>query len=308
MRTASDLMTPNPKMVASGESLQDTIVLFLSQGITSSPVVNPLGEILGVLTELSLVKAYMLHRAKLSRSDKIGHHLDLLEPVAYVNQHSALGDVLKEMISSPSHRLLVKDNRDKVVGILSPKDLMRAMLGELNPSQNIREKLAETETQLKNSLHLVETLEKRLEVYRQAFHETPYMMHAVDTKGIIIMANKREHEFLGYADGELVGKSIFEIYAPAMHGEAERGLRRVMEVGYHYITYTTLVRKDGSLLRCDIASSALHNAKGEFQSTISVLRPVDSDELLRVLNGIVDDKSGPLARYAYKKDTPEEKN
>ena len=302
MRTAAELMTPNPKMVGSGESLQDVIRLFLDQGITSTPVINPLGEILGVLSELCLVKAYMLHKAKFSKSDKVGHHIELLDPVSYVNSWAPLVEVLREMIAAPTHRLLVRDGKSRVIGIISPKDLMRAMLGETHPAQNLRQKLAETEVQLKSSNEKVLDLEKRLEMYQQAFHETPYMMHAVDGQGIILMANKREHDALGYRDGELVGKSIFDLYAEPMHGEAERGLKRLMETGHQPVTYTTMVRKDGTLLRCDIASSVLHNEKGEFQSTITVLRPVDSDELLRILNGVVDDKNGPLSRYAFSKD------
>lgn len=302
VRTAADLMTPNPKMIGSGENLNEVIGLFLSQGITSSPVINPLGEILGVLSELSLAKAYMLHKAKFSKSDKVGHHIELLDPVSYVSLSAPLIDVLKEMISSPTHRLLVRDPKDKVVGIISPKDLMRAMIGESNPGQTLRQKLVNAEVQLKDSLKRLESVEKGFEVYRTAFNETPYLMHAVNSTGIIVMANKREHEALGYKDGELLGKSIYDLYAEPMHGEAERGLRRVIETGHQNVTYTTLVRKDGSLLRCDIASSAIHDQNGNFLSTITVLRPVDSEEFLRILNGIVSDKNGPLARYANTKD------
>lgn len=304
MRTSADLMTPNPKMVGSGDSLTDVVTLFLSQGITSSPVINPLGEVLGVLTEISLVKAFMLHKAKLQKSDKVGHHIDLLEPVTYLDLHASLVDAIKIMIASPTHRLLVRDSKMKIVGIISPKDLMRAMQGQSNPNQNLdlRKKLADTEAQLKESLKKLQNLEKWLDVYHQAFHEVPYMMHAVDAEGKILMANKREHEALGYKDNELIGKTIFDLYATPMHDEARRGLEKVIKTGSHHITYTTLQKKDGASLRCDIASSSIHDENGKFISTISVLRPVDSEELLRLLNGIVNDHAGPLAKYAALKD------
>jgi len=300
MRTAADLMTPNPKMVASGASLHEVIELFLEQGITSSPVINPLGEILGVLSELSLVKAYMIHKAKLQKGDKVGHHLDLLDPVAYVHMHSPIISVLKEMIWAPTHRLLVRDGKEKIVGIISPKDLMRAMIGQPNPSQNLKEKLQETEDKLRDSLEKLKDAEHHLEVYQNVFHEVPYMMHAVDAEGKILMANKREHDVLGYPDGELVGKTIYDLYAKSMHHEAIQGLKKVMESGHHHMTYTTLVSKTGASVRCDIASSAIRSSNGEFISTISVLRPIDSDEMLRILNGIVNDTSGPLAKYFVK--------
>ena len=88
-----------------------------------------------------------------------------------------------------------------------------------------------------------------------------------------------------------------DIYSQALHPEAVGGLKKVMETGSHHLTYTSLQKKDGSHVCCDIATSALFDEHKKFMSTISVLRPIDSDEMLRILNGIVDDKNGPLARY-----------
>ncbi len=300
MRTAADLMTPEPKMVGSGESLQDVIKLFLEHGITSSPVINPVGEILGVLTELSLVKAYMLHKLKLVKNDRVGHHIDLLEPVSYISTDTPIPEVLRTMLSSPTHRLLVK-NGEKIAGILSPKDLMRGMLGEANPMQNLRQKLKETETQLRDSLSAVKNLKENLKVYQRVFHETPYMMHAVDRDGKILMANKREHEILGYDNGALVGKTIFDVYSPPMHREAKKGLENVIETGHQNITYTSLMKKDGSTIRCDVVSSAIVDSEGKFISTISALRPIDAEELLRSLHGVLSESEGPLSRYVNKK-------
>ncbi len=297
MRTAADIMTHKPKTIHASDLLSDVMKLFLDQGITSSPVLGNQYEPLGMLSELNLTKAYMLYRSKLQASDKIGHHLELLEPIFSVPEEATLGDVLKEMVNSTTHRLLVKNKSNNIVGIISPKDIMRAMIGQTNVSQNIREKLKETEMLLNETLEKMDKVEKFLEVYEKAFHETPYMMHAVNDQGIVIMANKRHHEMLGYKNGELIGKSIFDIYAKPMHGEAAEGLKKVIKTGHHHVTYTTLLRADGAHLRCDIASSSLHDRNGQFISTISVLRPIDSDEMLRILHGIVDDKNGPLAKY-----------
>lgn len=298
-----EIMTPNPKMIQSGDSLQDVVKLFIEQGISSSPVINPLGEVLGFLTELGLVKAYTLHKTKFQKNNKVGHHIELLEPVTFVDQGVTLSELFREIIAAPTHRLLVTDDKKKILGIVTLKDLMRAMHGPGIPSQDIKDKLIEVEAKLKISMQELGNLERQLEMYQTAFHETPYLMHAVDKNGVILMANKREHDFLGYPDGELVGKTIFDIYAASMHAEAKRGLQQVIKHGVHPVTYTTLERKDGRTSRCDIASSAIHDHNGNFVSTISVLRPVDSEELLRALHGIVSEQSGPLSRYiSVKKD------
>ena len=297
---ASDFMTPNPKMIGSGEALLDVISIFLEEGITSCPIINPLGEILGVLTELSLVKAYMLHQARFKKEDRVGHHIDLLEPVTFVGTEAPIIEILTAMIMNPTHRVLVRNRHGKIVGIISPKDLMRATIGIENPAQSMKQRLKDAEDKLNASIQEKKSLEQTLEVYQQAFHETPYMMHAANEKGVIIMANKREHEVLGYKDGELINKTMFDLYAKSMHHLAAQGLKEVIERGHHHITYTTLVTKDGEAIRCDISSSAIYDANGKFMSTISVLRPIDSDEMLRILNGIVDTEGGPLSKYLTK--------
>ena len=212
---------------------------------------------------------------------------------------SHLDAMRAQQIQHRNHRLLVRDDKKKIIGIISPKDIMRAMIGVSNPSQNLKEKLKEAEEQLQTSLHKISEIEKHLEVYRSVFQETPYMIHAADFSGKIIMSNRSEHEALGYKMGELIGQSIYDLYAPQMHAEAKRGLELIKEKGFHHMTYTTLVKKDGTPLRCDIVSSAMRDKDGQFLSTVTVLRPVDSEELLRTLNGIVNDANGPLARYVF---------
>lgn len=303
IRTAADIMTPDPKMLSSTESLQEVVRYFLDHHIKSSPVIHPNGEILGILTEFSLVKAYMAHKGKFNLSHQVGHHTELLDPVSYIGYDANLFTILNQMIEAPTHRLLVRDIHKKVIGIICPRDLMTIMVGDLQSTHNLQDRLKESEYLLRQSLTKIEQLERHYEVYSQVFHEIPYMMHAVDENGIIIMANKREHKVLGFADGELVGKSIFELYSPSVHGEAKRGLKTVIETGKHSVTYTTLIRKDGTPIKCDIASSALRDENGKFLSTISVLRPIDTEELLRALNGIVNDERGPLAQYVFSKDS-----
>ncbi len=289
-------MTPQPKTIASGDPLSEVVKIFLEKGITSSPVMNPVGDILGVLTEMTLVKAFILHKASFDQADKVGHHVDLLEAVSYIDSNKSLTDVMKAMVASPTHRLLVRDSNSKVVGIISPKDLMKAFTGL--SSESLAAKLRDTEDRLTVSLKQLDDLKAHLEVYKNIFHEVPYVVHAVDENGIILMSNKREHEMLGYKDGELIGKSIFDLYAEPMHDAASRGLQNIIDGGHQAVTYTSLRHKNGQMIRCDIASSSLRDSQGKFLSTISVLRPIDSEELLRILNGLTTGQpNGELAKY-----------
>jgi PAS domain S-box-containing protein len=114
------------------------------------------------------------------------------------------------------------------------------------------------------------------------------MMHSVDKEGRIIMANAKIHRVLGYEDGELVGMTIFDLYAKSCHHEALSGLKKIQEAGVHNSIYSTMMTKRGAKIRVDIVSSALLGLHKEFLGTISVSRIVDSELLLRALHGVLN--------------------
>ncbi len=57
MKTAKDIMTPNPKFISSGEELYKTTELFFENNIHYAPIMTPNKEVLGLLSEMGLVKA-----------------------------------------------------------------------------------------------------------------------------------------------------------------------------------------------------------------------------------------------------------
>ena len=102
------------------------------------------------------------------------------------------------------------------------------------------------------------------------------------------MANKKIHSALGYNESELLGKSFTDLYAKSMHHEALQGLNQIKENGSHNHIYSSMIKKNGEKLRVDIVSSALRDHDGKFIATISAAQEVDSENLLRALNGTLD--------------------
>ena len=131
-------------------------------------------------------------------------------------------------------------------------------------------------------------LNQVLSKYQKLYDDSPYSMHSVDEKGIVVLANKRLHEMLGYKHGELIGESVVKLYSDTVRHDALAGLKKIMEEGYQHNIYTTMITKTGEKLRVDVASSALRDDNGNFMSTITISRTVDSQILLRALHGIVD--------------------
>lgn len=300
MALAKEVMTKNPFLLGSGTSIVDAVEEFNRNNFSSAPVITPVGEVIGQLSEMDLVKALVNHKSKGVEYSKVIHAEDFFEPVFFVSTEDHLTDVIRVMIKSPSHRVLVKDKHEKIVGIISPKDVLHKLHGaETTPSlfeelQNLykeNEKLKERMGEMKNYLN----------TYDSVFHSGLYMLHSVNKEGKIILANEKLHETLGYKPGELMGKSIYDIYPSSVHAEAKSGLRRVMQEGRHNLTYSSMVKKDGSNVRVDLASAALRDEEGNFLGTFTISRQYGSEAMLRSLHGIFDEveeeeKKGDSAR------------
>lgn len=100
----------------------------------------------------------------------------------------------------------------------------------------------------------------------------PDMIHSVDIDGRIVFANKRVSEILGYTQEELLGLSIFELYAPEIRTRVERGFHALKQKGDMKVRESLLKSKSGELIPVEIRSFGVYDENGEFKRTFSMLR------------------------------------
>lgn len=286
MKTARDIMTKNPKTIGSGEELRNTIKLFLESSIHHAPVVTPMGEVLGIFSEFGLVRAALKHFLDNDNHEKIINHKELLEEAICVYEDDSLDEVVKAMMKSPNRRVLVISVVGKLSGIISPKDLLFCLHGETDKQYNLQLELENTRKYANKLGVQIKDMQDKIKIYQNFIQDSPNMIHSTDKFGIIIMANKKIHQLLGYEDGELIGQNIKILYPDSIIHDALDSLKQIQENRVQKSTYTTMLKKDGTKIRADIASSALVDAHGNFLSTITISREIDSDALLRALHGI----------------------
>lgn len=287
-------MTPQPRFIRSGEKLSDTLELFLTHQIHYAPVIAPDKEILGMLSDVALVKASLRKYMKDDASDSVYAHKDLLETACTVRDSSSLEEVVRAMLKAPQRRVLVVDMSGQLVGIISPRDILKVLAGKNEAMNGMRDELRELEEKARQLEQEVYDIQQLVGVYREIFEASPLIMHSVDGNGNIAMANRKAHEALGYAPGELLGKSIYNLYPPAVHEQARAGLELIKQTGSHKATMTSMVRKDGGVLHVDLVSSSLKTSSNRFLGTITAARPVqESKALLDSLAQLFDDPKGP---------------
>jgi PAS domain S-box-containing protein len=295
MRTAKEVMTKKPICIGSGDELHGTIKAFVESGAHYVPVITPTGEVLGLMSEYSLVQAFLRHYLDPDRHDKVIQHKDILIPATFVAETDTLDEVIKALHTSVTKRLLVRNPRGLVVGIISPRDILDLLHGEHKGFRNIQVELKKSQKKADQLAAKISDLNMVITKYQKLYENSPYAMHSVNARGYVIMANKKLHQMLGYKPGELVGLLVTKLYADSVRPDVMKGLKEVIEKGAQHNIYSTMLTKEGEKLRVDVASSALYNDRGDFVSTITITRKVDSEILLRALHGVfdVDDKPKP---------------
>jgi PAS domain S-box-containing protein len=102
----------------------------------------------------------------------------------------------------------------------------------------------------------------------------PDIIHSVDKDGKIVFANKRATELLGYTHEELIGFSIFDLYAPELRNKVKKGFKRLRDTGDLKIRESLIITKSGEIIPVEIRSFGVYDENGEFIRTFSMLRDI----------------------------------
>lgn len=285
MSTINKFMSPAPLTISMSATLEQAEKIFVENRITALPVVDTKDNIIGVLTDFILVKMF-LRRAKMKTANRSGLNIqffeDELDPVMTLEETEPLTNAFQLMVQSPNHRVFATQN-GKLSGALSPKDIIPFLAGDTErPMAGPSKDLIEAQQRINDLIKQLEIERGLTRNYADFFDNAPFMMHAVDFSGKIVMANKMIHMVLGYEPGELVGLSFTDIYPQNLRNQVQEALFLIKSTGYNPLVASMMVRKDKSLVKVDVASM-LRRENGVPVSTISVSRPSELGNMLDYL-------------------------
>ena len=122
----ADAMTIDPVVVKADASLEEAEELLHSYRVTGLPVVNGIGQLIGVISQSDLVgdgNAWLssLLRGN-SRTLRVGELMTV--PALTVPLTSTLKDAARLMRDEGVHRLVVTDDAEHPIGVLSASDFV----------------------------------------------------------------------------------------------------------------------------------------------------------------------------------------
>lgn len=269
MTTAHELMNPMTPALSFDSTVQDAIAFFETHPHQFATVSASRDRIQGVLTEGNLVKIFLRYQSQPAK-DALIFYRDCFEPTQLIHETATFEEVVKKVMTAVGHRVFVIDTKGELVGHITAKDVLPFLVGKRDAKQTVQGAAFD---ELKSQLYM----------YESFFSKSPFMMHSVNPSGFIQMANEMLHALLGYEYGELIGKTIYDLYPKASHNKAQEGIRTIMAKGYHQVIQAEMVHKDGRVIPVEMASRALEDPWKNPIGTITVSRPLDMKLLLDVL-------------------------
>lgn len=128
--TVEQVMTPDPITIRADEPLSSAARLLEENEISGVPVVDENGGLVGVLSESDLVRARATDNLWSRWPGLSVRHL-MHTPVLTADRSMTLEEAAVLMERAHVHRLVVvAEDQQTPVGIISTSDLVRAMVGE----------------------------------------------------------------------------------------------------------------------------------------------------------------------------------
>lgn len=255
---AKDIMNENTPTLSFDATVLDAVQFFRQHKCAFALVQASSDRVQGVLTEASLVKAYIRFQSQKTK-ELIILYRDCLEPLQMIQKHEDFSETVRKVMTAVGHRVFVIDDQGKVIGFITVADILPNLVGDKKWSH------------------------PHLNLYESFFTKSPFMMHSISTDGHIQMANEILHAVLGYEYGQLIGKTIFDLYPKEYHEKAREGLKTILNDGYHKTVRSQMVHKDGHLIDVELVSKILSDDNKNRLGTITVSRPIDMDYLIKCL-------------------------
>ncbi len=258
MITAKEIMNPETPTLSYEATVMDAIQFFREKHCGFALVQATSDRVQGVLTEANLMRAFIRFQSQKAK-ELIILYRDCLEPLQLIHKDEDFSAVVKKVMTAVGNRVFVIDGEGKVIGFIMPRDVLPTLVGQ--------KKLDHPD----------------LNLYESFFTKSPFMMHSISTDGHIQMANEILHAVLGYEYGELIGKTIFDLYPQEYHESAKEGLKTILSDGYHKTVRSQMVHKNRSLIEVELVSKILMDDHSKRLGTITVSRPLDMDYLVKCL-------------------------
>jgi CBS domain-containing protein len=121
--TAQDIMSTELLTIQEGASLEEALKILLNNKITGLPVVNKTNALVGVVSEYDIM-LQISQTANVEKAD-ISVPFNFSPTVDCISTTTSLEEIIDIFITKKYRRVLVQDDKKKLTGIITRRDLMK---------------------------------------------------------------------------------------------------------------------------------------------------------------------------------------
>jgi len=121
------------------------------------------------------------------------------------------------------------------------------------------------------SVHTDDKQADTARLFDSLIEDFPDMIHSLDEKGNIVYVNRMATQLLGYAEDELRGMNIRQLYPPEILDAVEQGFREVKRTGEKRVE-SLFLAKDGTRIPVEIRTIVQCDGHSAFARTFSISR------------------------------------
>ncbi len=121
---AKDIMTTELVVAREDVTIEEAIKLLVNNRITGFPVVDNLNRLVGVLSELDVIKTVEETNAP---SFDLEKKVNFTKKVRSIKEDTSWNEILKTFLEKNIRRLPVIDSEGKLKGIITRRDIMKAL-------------------------------------------------------------------------------------------------------------------------------------------------------------------------------------
>lgn len=143
----------------------------------------------------------------------------------------------------------------------------------------------------------VETaLRQSEERYRSLYHNTPAMLHSIDSGGKLLSVSDYWAEAMGYTREEVIGRQLTDFFTPQARRYAEeKVIPQFFRTGVCKDVTYQFVRRDGTKIDVLLSAIAVHDDSGEISRSLAV--SIDVTERKRA-KGALQQAKEKLSHYS----------
>ena len=124
---AENIMTAQTFSVTTDMTVESVIRELIDRKISGAPVVDSTRTVISVISEVDLMKFAAAGGVK----RQVGEFMDKLvsqDKILKVEKKDSFKEIFKHFLLNPVRRVIVVDSADKIQGIISRRDILRAFL------------------------------------------------------------------------------------------------------------------------------------------------------------------------------------